>query len=165
MSERHDTCGASVEATFVGIDVSKAWLDIAVRRHGAQGDPTSAASGAASGEHWRYANEEAGIAELVARLRALTPTPQQIVLEATGGLERLVASALALADLPVAVVNPRQARDFAKATGRLAKTDALDAAVLAHFAAVIPSTPRPLPDAASQALSGLVERRRQLVGM
>ena len=155
------TSGTSEMASFIGIDVSKAWLDIAVRRHGAQGDP----SGAASGEHWRYANEEAGIAELVARLRALTPAPQQIVLEATGGLERLVASALALADLPVAVVNPRQVRDFAKATGRLAKTDALDAAVLAHFAAVIPSTPRPLPDAASQALAALVERRRQLVGM
>jgi transposase len=87
------------------------------------------------------------------------------VLEATGGLERLVVAALALAGLPLAVANPRQVRDFAKATGRLAKTDALDAAALAHFAEAIHPEPRPLPDAASQALAALVERRRQVVGM
>jgi transposase len=92
--------------------------------------------------------------------------PHLIVLEATGGLERLVVAALALADLPVAVVNPPQVRDFAKASGRLAKTDTLDAAVLAHFAEAIHPMPRPLPpDAASQALAALVERRHQVVGM
>jgi transposase len=135
-------------AVFAGIDVSKAALDVALRP---------------SGEHWRSPNDEAGIAELVDRLRPLGPG--LIVLEATGGLERLVVAALALAGVPVAVVNPRQVRDFAKATGRLAKTDALDAAVLAHFAEAIHPEPRPLPDAASQALAALVERRRQVVGM
>jgi transposase len=135
-------------AVFAGIDVSKAALDVALRP---------------SGEHWRSANDEAGIAELVGRLRPLAPG--LIVLEATGGLERLVVAALALAGVPLAVVNPRQVRDFAKATGRLAKTDALDAAVLAHFAEAIHPEPRPLPDAASQALAALVERRRQVVGM
>jgi transposase len=143
-----DTQEQATVALFVGIDVSKTALDVAVRP---------------SGEAWRCANEEAGIAELVTRLRPLRP--QLIVLEATGGLERLVVAALALAPLPVAVVNPRQARDFAKATGRLAKTDALDAAALAHFAEAIHPTPRPLPDAQSQALAALVERRQQVVGM
>lgn len=133
---------------FVGIDVSKARLDVALRP---------------SGEHWRSPNDEAGITELVGRLRVLGPA--LIVLEAAGGLERLVVAGLALADLPVAVINPRQVRDFAKATGRLAKTDALDAAALAHFADAIRPEPRPLPDAASQALAALVERRRQVVGM
>ncbi len=138
----------AVAAIFAGIDVSKATLDVALRP---------------GGEHWRSPNDEAGISELVARLRLLAP--QLIVLEATGGLERLVVAALALAELPLAVVNPRQVRDFAKATGQLAKTDALDAAVLAHFAEAIRPQPRPLPDAASQALAALVERRRQVVGM
>lgn len=140
-----NAAGASI---FVGIDVSKTALDVAVRP---------------SGEAWRCANEEVGIADLVTRLTPLQP--QVIVLEATGGLERLVVAAMALATLPVAVVNPRQARDFAKATGRLAKTDALDAAALAHFAEAIHPTPRPLPDAQSQALAALVERRQQVVGM
>jgi transposase len=135
-------------ALFAGIDVSKATLDVALRP---------------SGEHWCSTNDEAGIAELVGRLRPLAP--ELIVLEATGGLERLVVAALALAGLPLAVVNPRQVRDFAKATGRLAKTAALDAAVLAHFAEAIRPAPRPLPDAQSQALAALVERRRQVVGM
>jgi transposase len=139
---------AAAAPIFAGIDVSKAALDVALRP---------------SGEHWRSANDEAGIAELVGRLRPLAPG--LIVLEATGGLERMVAAALALAGLPLAVVNPRQMRDVAKATGQLAKTDALDAAVLAHFAEAIRPEPRPLPDAASQALAALVERRRQVVGM
>jgi transposase len=139
---------APVARLVVGIDVSKAALDVAQRPNG---------------EPWRVANEEAGITELVDRLRPLGP--ELIVLEATGGLERLVVAALALAGLPVAVVNPRQVRDFAKATGRLAKTDALDAAALAHFAEAIRPQPRPLPDAQSQALAALVERRHQLVGM
>ena len=93
-------------STFVGIDVSKAALDVALRPEG---------------EPWRCANDEMGITDLVGRLRPLRP--ELIVLEATGGLERLAVSALALAGLPVAVVNPRQVRDFAKASGRLAKTD------------------------------------------
>lgn len=133
---------------FVGIDVSKAALDIALRP---------------SGEAWRCANADADIAQLVAQLQARGP--HLVVLEATGGLERLVVAALAVAGVPVAVVNPRQARDFAKATGHLAKTDALDAAVLAHFAQAIGPTPRPLPDAQSQILAALVERRHQLVAI
>jgi transposase len=148
MDPRETTERAGEAPIFVGIDVSKANLDVALRP---------------SGEHWCCPNDEAGIAELVARLRPLAPG--LVVLEATGGLERLVVAALALATLPVAVVNPRQVRDFAKATGQLAKTDALDAAVLAHFAEAIHPTPRPLPDAASQALAALVERRAQMVGM
>lgn len=139
---------AAAAARFAGIDVSKAALDVALRP---------------SGEHWCSTNDEAGIAELVGRLRPLAP--ELLVLEATGGLERLVVAALALAGLPVAVVNPRQVRDFAKATGRLAKTDALDAAALAHFAEAIRPAPRPLPDAQSQALAALVERRHQVVAM
>jgi transposase len=135
-------------STCVGIDVSKATLDVALRP---------------GGEAWRCPNDEDGIAALLERLQPLVP--HLIVLEATGGLERLVVAALALAGLPLAVVNPRQVRDFAKATGHLAKTDALDAAVLAHFAEAIRPQLRPLPDAQSQALAALVERRRQLVGM
>jgi transposase len=145
--DRHDQA-ASGMPSYVGIDVSKATLDVAVRP---------------SGEAWQSTNDEAGIAALVSRLQALAP--QLVALEATGGLERMVVAALALAELPVAVVNPRQVRNFAKATGRLAKTDAVDAAVLAHFAQALQPTPRPLPDAATQALGALVERRRQVVGM
>jgi transposase len=135
-------------AIVVGIDVSKAALDVALRP---------------GRDAWRCANDEAGGAELVDRLRPLGP--QLMVLEATGGLERLVVASLALAGLPIAVVNPRQVRDFAKATGRLAKTDPLDAAVLAHFAEAIRPKPRSLADAQSQALAALVERRQQVVGL
>jgi transposase len=133
---------------YVGIDVSKAHLDIAVR-------PTR--------EQWRAANMDTGITELTARLRALQPT--LVVLEATGGYERAVATALAIAGVPVAVVNPRQVRDFAKATGKLAKTDALDADALAHFAEAVRPEPRLLPDEAAQALDALLTRRRQIVSM
>jgi transposase len=133
---------------FVGIDVAKAQLDIALRP---------------SGERWAVPNDASGVAALVARAQTLNPT--RIVLEATGGLERAVTSALATAGLPVVVVNPRQVRDFARATGQLAKTDALDARVLAHFADVIRPTPRPLPDAQTQELRALLGRRQQLVGM
>jgi transposase len=135
-------------AQVIGIDVGKAHLDIAARP---------------SGEAWRVGNDEAAIAGLVERLRTSAPT--LVVLEATGGLEAPVAAALAAAGLPVAVVNPRQVRDFAKATGKLAKTDRLDAQVLAHFAAAVRPEPRPLPDATSQALTALVVRRRQLLEM
>lgn len=132
---------------FVGIDVSKDQLDVALRP---------------SAERWAVANDDAGIATLVDRLRALTPA--LIVLEATGGLELPLTGALAVG-LPVVVVNPRQVRDFAKATGKLAKTDALDAAVLAQFAEAVRPALRPLPDAAMQELSGLLARRRQLLEM
>ena len=134
--------------TFVGIDVSKHHLDVAVR-------PT--------GEVWRCDNTPAGRDALVARLRALAPT--LVVCEATGGYEFDAVAALAAAGVPVAAVNPRQAHDFAKATGRLAKTDALDAATLAHFADAIRPPVRPLPDADRAALDALVGRRRQLVEM
>ncbi len=133
---------------YVGIDVAKAYLDIAVR-------PTHA--------HWRAANTEDGIAGLTERLRTLQPA--LVVLEATGGYERTVTAALAVAGVPVAVVNPRQVRDFAKATGKLAKTDTLDADALAHFADAVRPEPRALPEAAAQALDALLVRRRQLVNM
>jgi len=133
---------------FIGIDVAKAQWDIALRP---------------SGERWAVPNDTSGVTMLVDQLQALSPT--LIVLEATGGLERLVTSALATAGLPVVVVNPRQARDFARATGQLAKTDALDARVLAHCADVIRPTPRPLPDAQTQELRALLGRRQHLIVM
>jgi transposase len=133
---------------FVGIDVAKAQLDIAVR-------PT--------GECWTVTNDDAGIAALVAQLEAVAPT--LIVLEATGSYQRAAVAALAAAGLPVVVVNPRQARDFAKATGQLAKTDALDARALAHFADAVRPVPRPLPNAQTEELRALLARRRQLVAM
>jgi transposase len=133
---------------FVGIDVAKAQLDIAVRP---------------SGERWAAPNDAGGVVTLVERLQALHPT--MIVLEATGGLERAATAALATAGLPVVVVNPRQARDFARATGQLAKTDALDARALAPCADVIRPTPRPLPDAQTQELRALLGRRQQLIVM
>jgi transposase len=133
---------------FVGIDVSEEWLDIAVRPDGAS---------------WRTPNDAEGITALVARLTPMAPT--LVVLEATGGYEAVVALELGTAKLPVAVVNPRQVRDFARASGQLAKTDRLDAAVLAHFAEAIRPDPRPLPDDATRTLQALVTRRRQLQGM
>jgi transposase len=133
---------------FVGIDVAKAQLDIAVRP---------------SGERWTVPNDAGGVVPLVERLQTLHPT--LIVLEATGGLERVATAALATAGLPVVVVNPRQARDFARATGQLAKTDALDARALAPFADVLRPTPRPLPDAQTQERRALLGRRQPLIGM
>lgn len=132
---------------FVGIDVSKAQLDVAQRPAG----------------RFTVPNTEAGFTQLLAHLAAEPPT--LIILEATGGVELPLTGALAAAGLPVVVVNPRQIRDFAKATGRLAKTDALDAQVLAHFADVVRPEPRPLPNAQTQELAALVTRRRQLIGM
>jgi transposase len=142
--------GPSLPVT-VGIDVAKARLDVAVR------------PGAAAGRTWHAPNDEPGIATLVEQLAALAPT--LVVLEATGGLEIPAAAALAGAGVPVAVVNPRQVRDFAKAVGQLAKTDALDAQLLARFGEVVRPTPRPLPDADAQALAALVARRRQVLAM
>ena len=128
------------ESLFVGVDVSKARLDIGLW-------PTA--------EGWSVPNDEAGIAELVSRLQEVQPA--LVVLEATGGL--------ATGGLPVVVVNPRQVRDFAKATGKLAKTDSIDAQVLAHFGQAVRPTPRPLPDAQTQALEALLVRRRQVIAM
>jgi len=133
---------------FVGIDVSKATLDIAV---------------APTGEAWSVANTTEGMQQLVSKLGEISP--KLIVLEATGGLERRAVAALAGASLPVVAVNPRQVRDFAKATGRLAKTDAIDAAVLALFADRIRPQVRPLRDEETQELEALVVRRRQVVDM
>jgi transposase len=138
----------SDDQIFVGIDVAKAQLDVALR-------PT--------GERWRVPNDDASIAALVARLQAVAPT--LLVLEATGGYHRPAVAALVAAGLPVVVANPRQTRDFAKATGQLAKTDALAARALAHFAEAVRPTPRPLPDAQTEALRAVMTRRRQLIAM
>jgi transposase len=133
---------------FIGIDVAKAQLEFAGRPSGVTG---------------AVPNADDGIDALVAQLQACAPT--LIVLEATGGYEAAVVAALATAGLPVVVANPRQVRDFARATGQLAKTDAIDAQVLALFAERVRPTPRPLPDEAAQALDALLTRRRQLVEM
>jgi transposase len=133
---------------FVGIDVSKKFLDVAVRERS---------------EHRRFDNEATGIAGLVAWLVELQP--QLVVLEPTGGLETEVVAAIATSGVSLAVVNPRQVRDFAKATGRLAKTDAIDAAVLAHFAEAVRPEPRALPNEEMQQLQALLARRQQLVEM
>ena len=132
---------------FVGMDVSQDTVDVAVH----------------PGTAYQITNDEPGIAEAVQQLQAAQPT--LIVLEATGGLEVPLAGALAAAGLPVVIMNPRQVRDFARATGQLAKTDRLDAQVLAHFAEAIRPPIRPVPDAQTQALAALVARRRQLIEM
>jgi len=133
---------------FVGIDVAKAELEVVVRPSGAR---------------WTVTNNPVGLAQLQERLQASAPS--LIVLEATGGYEVAVVAALATAALPVVVLNARQVRDFARATGRLAKTDAIDAGVLAHFAEVVRPPVRPLPDAMTQSLQAWLMRRRQLVEM
>jgi len=133
---------------FIGIDVSKARLDVAIRP---------------SGQTESVSNDTAGIEALVKRLSESRPA--LIVLEATGGVERSVTRALASAELPVVVVNPRQVRDFAKATGQLAKTDRIDAQVLARFAQAVRPALRPLPDEVSWELRAGVTRRRQITEM
>ena len=135
-------------ATFVGIDVSKHRLDVFVR-------PT--------GEHSVSAHDDEAVAVLLRRLLELRPA--LVVLEATGGLQARLAAELVAAGLPVAVVNPRQVRDFARATGRLAKTDRLDAETIARFAEAVRPPVRPLPDEATRHLGALVARRRQLLEM
>jgi transposase len=132
----------------VGIDVAKAEFVIAIRP---------------SGERWTATNDEEGIQRLVTRLGEAAPV--LVVLEATGGYERPVVGALATARLPVVVANPRQVRDFARATGQLAKTDRLDADTLALFAERVRPEPRALPDDSAQALDALLTRRRQILGM
>jgi len=133
---------------FIGIDVSKAILDVAVH---------------ASGVRLQAENDEQGLKRLSEQLLGLAP--ELVVMEASGGYERLCAATLAQAGLPVAVVNARQVRAFAVATGVLAKTDAVDARVLAHFAAAVRPAVRPLPDEQRAALDEIMGRRRQLVGM
>lgn len=134
--------------TNVGVDVSKARLDVAVRP---------------SGEQFSVANDDDGRLQLRRRLAKLKP--ERIVLEATGGYEAPLVQVLACAKMPVVVINPRQVRQFALATGRLAKTDAIDASVLAHFAESLRPEVRALPDEALQQLEALVTRRRQLIDM
>ena len=114
------------EPIYVGIDVAKAQVDVAVR-------PTD--------DRWEVSHDETGVRQLVSQLKALEPV--MVLLEASGGLEVLLVAALAAHSVPVVVVNPRQVRDFARATGKLAKTDALDAAVLAHFAEAVRPPVRP----------------------
>jgi len=133
---------------FVGIDVSKGHLDVAVR----PGNAT-----------WQVTNDADGVAGLAERLQGIAP--ELIVLESTGGYELAAVTGLLVAGLPVVVANPRQVRDFAKAVGKLAKTDAIDARVLAHYAEAVQPPLRALPDEAAREFAALVARRRQLVEM
>ena len=137
-----------MDATYVGIDVSKEKLDVHLRP---------------SAEAFAVARDGKGLHELVERLRGVEP--ELIVVEATGGFETIVTAALAAAALPVVVVNPAQVRHFAKALGQRAKSDPIDAAVIADFAAAVKPQLRPLPDAAARLLAELVGRRAQLVEM
>jgi transposase len=137
-----------MEEVIVGIDVAKDRLDVAVRP---------------GGEAFIVERNAAGLEELIARLRGLSP--YLVALEATGGYETIVAAALAGAALPVVVVNPAQVRAFAKALGQRAKTDPIDAAIIAHFAEATRPEPRSLPDEATQLLADLVARRRQIIEM
>jgi transposase len=137
-----------MDRIIVGIDVSKDRLDVVVRP---------------SGETFAVERNAAGIEKLVERLRELSP--HIVALEATGGFETVVAAGLSAAGLPVAIVNPAQVRAFAKAIGQRAKTDPIDAGVIAHFAEATNLEPRPLPDAQTQLLADLVGRRRQIVAM
>lgn len=136
------------ESVFVGIEVSKATLDIVMRPGGSRES---------------IPNQEAQIGELVRRLSTLRVT--LLVVEATGGVERRIVRALAAAELPVIVVNPRQVRDFAKATGRLAKTDKIDAEILAHFGEAVRPALRAVPEPASEELRALITRQRQVTEM
>ena len=135
-------------AVVVGIDVSKEQLDVHLRPQG---------------ESFAVARDSEGLEELVQRLRPLAPA--LVALEATGGLEAVVAASLGTAGLPVIVVNPAQVRAFAQALGKRAKTDPLDAAVIAHFAEATNPAIRPLPDEATRLLSELLGRRRQIIQM
>jgi transposase len=140
--------GREPKSMFVGIDVAKDRLDVHIRP---------------AGEAFCVTRDDEGIEELTRRLGAITP--RLVVLEATGGFETVVAASLAAAGMPIAVVNPRQIRDFARATARLAKTDTLDAAVIAHFAEAVNPPVRPLADAQARLLGELMARRRQLIEM
>jgi len=136
------------QQVYIGIDVSKKQLDVAIRP---------------GNDFFQVANDDLGIAALVQRLVSLQP--QLILLEASGGFETLAAASLRQAELPAQIINPRQVRRFANSTGRLAKTDKIDAGVLAHFAEVLKPPLRPWPEAQQQELAALMTRRRQLVEM
>ena len=136
------------EKVYVGIDVAKANMDIAVYP---------------SGKQWSFGNDEKGINQAVTRLCELSP--ELIVMEATGDIELPLTAALTVAGLPMVVINPRQVRDFARAMGRLSKTDTIDAQVMAYFAATVQPKPRPMPDAQTQELSAILARRRQVIEM
>ena len=136
------------EAIYVGIDVAKAQVDVAVR-------PTD--------NGWVVANDRAGLGQFVSRLKPLEP--HMVMLEASGELVLPLVAALAVEELPVVVVNPRQVGEFARAIGKLAKTDALDGSVLAHFGEAVKPPVRPLRDAETQALNSLVARRHQVMSM
>lgn len=140
--------GRVMEQTFIGIDVAKDRLDVYVR-------PSQSV--------FAVARDGKGLEDLVDRLGPLDP--YLVVVEATGGFEQTVSAALVAAGLPLAVVNPRQIRDFARATGQLAKTDALDAKAIALFAERVRPEPRPVPDEQARALAELIARRRQLIEM
>jgi transposase len=133
---------------YVGIDVSKDWLDVHV---------------APAGEDWRVARDMAGLEDLVRRIGGLHPSC--VGVEATGGYETVVAATLGAASLPVAVLNPAQVRHFANAMGKRAKTDPIDAAVIARFVEATRPAVRPLPDEQTQILADLVARRRQIIAM
>lgn len=142
------------QALHVGIDVSKRTLDVCLLPEGAR-----------TGESFVVSNDQVGINELLGRLQGTRRSPELVVLEATGRYERLCATSIAAAGIPVAIVNPRQARDFAKAIGRLAKTDKIDAFVLARFAASVGPAPSAIPDEEAQALQHILARRRQVLEM
>lgn len=137
----------TAEPVYVGMDVSKGTIDIC----------------ASDGEAWQVANDDASMDELRARIASMGPA--LVVLEATGGYELRAAGALAAARVPVAVVNPRQVRSYAHSVGQLAKTDRIDARILARFAAAVRPEPRPLPDAETNELEALITRRRQVIDM
>jgi transposase len=138
----------NTEKNYVGIDIGKERIDVAVH---------------ATNTQWNFSNNEPGIAKAVKSIREISPV--LVVLEATGNLQVNLVAALAVEGITPAVVNPRQIRDFAKATGKLAKTDAIDARVIAHFAAVIHPAIRPLSDDQSQELKDIVVRRKQVSDM
>ena len=137
-----------MEQTYVGVDIAKARLDVAL------GNKKEVKS---------FTNDEAGVDALVTYLQEYHPTT--IVMEATGGLEKLISGVLVEANLPVAIVNPRQVRDYAKAKGKLAKTDIIDARIMAEFACDIHPAPRPLADKQTEEIKSIMARRRQVVGM
>jgi len=133
---------------YIGIDISKDTLDVAV--HGDK-------------QHWSFPNDGTGITKAVSKFKELSP--ELVVLEATGGFEVFLATELVVAKIPTAVVNPRQIRDFAKSVGMLAKTDILDARIIARFAATVQPDPHPMPDIEAQELGALTARRRQIINM
>ena len=138
----------SISETFIGIDVSKERLDCACRPNGTT---------------FSFKNSLTGIEALIKQVQE--QQPRLVVLEATGGLERALVAALVVAQMPVVVVNPRQVRDFARAVGQLAKTDRIDAAVIAHFGEAVKPQVRTLPDQLTQQMDALMTRRTQLVQM